>query len=144
VIQWLVVCTLIISFQFLQGDFTIHHDRIASGAHVRLIQNNLTRSLDTQIPEMYDETVTVLDEVLPLKGNGEFALAHSGHQLIEIRVDWTSFAPFSVSDYIVARVSNRVFVGESLCKSILSTVPLTHAALLTVISWVDRPQQRIY
>jgi len=39
---------------------------------VRLINKILNRSLDTQVPEMYDEAVEVLEEVIPLKGEGEF------------------------------------------------------------------------
>ncbi|KAF8209549.1 hypothetical protein K438DRAFT_1572538, partial [Mycena galopus ATCC 62051] len=59
--------------------------------HQHIIRTNLTRNLHARFPEVRDEIACAFEEVLQLQGSGE--------------------------EMIVARVSNRLFVGLPLCRN---------------------------
>ncbi|KAJ7237055.1 cytochrome P450 [Mycena haematopus] len=67
--------------------------------HQLTVRTNLTRNLHTLFPEVRDEIVCAFDDVLQLQGS-----------------DWKSFPMLPTAMDIVARVSNRLFVGLPLCR----------------------------
>ncbi|EMD42272.1 hypothetical protein CERSUDRAFT_41330 [Gelatoporia subvermispora B] len=69
--------------------------------HVGIIRETLTRSLVTVLPDVMDEIARAFDEYLPMDGD-----------------KWTEVDSMSVMPRIVARASNRVFVGLPHCRNL--------------------------
>ncbi|KAJ7240650.1 cytochrome P450 [Mycena haematopus] len=67
--------------------------------HHHTVQTTLTRNLARCIPQVKDEIVCAFDDVLPLKDG-----------------DWSSFAVLPSAMRVVARTTNRLFVGLPLCR----------------------------
>ncbi|PSR72585.1 hypothetical protein PHLCEN_2v11578 [Hermanssonia centrifuga] len=72
-----------------------HHNPL----HLTVIRQQLTRQLVTLFPDVRDEISTAFQELIPAKEN-----------------EWTPINATSVIRQIVARASNRVFVGVPLCR----------------------------
>ncbi|KAJ6483217.1 cytochrome P450 [Mycena sanguinolenta] len=75
--------------------------------HQLTVRTSLTRNLHTLFPEVRDEIVCAFDDVLQLQGSG--TEIHSSS-------DWKPLQVFSTMMDVVARVSNRLFVGLPLCR----------------------------
>ena len=78
--------------------------------HINVIRNQLTQHIASMMPDIIDELSAVLGEDLDL-------LVKDGYKDLRyaLIVDWTSFVVYPKSLKIVARVSQRVFVGFPLC-----------------------------
>ncbi|PPR05227.1 hypothetical protein CVT24_010333 [Panaeolus cyanescens] len=83
----------------LQVDYTlgenIHHDPY----HIPIIRAQLTRSLPILVPEVHDE------------------LSHAFNDHIPPSEDWVAFPALDTMMQVIARASNRVFVGLPLCRN---------------------------
>ncbi|KAJ7137551.1 cytochrome P450 [Mycena crocata] len=70
--------------------------------HDNVVRSTLTRNLGRCFPDVHDEIVCAFDDVLPLDGQAQ---------------DWQSFQVLPGVMKIVARTSNRLFVGLPLCRN---------------------------
>ncbi|KAJ7720374.1 cytochrome P450 [Mycena maculata] len=94
----------ILSFQegvadVLQVDWTMGSEIHTNPYHVQAIRSQLTRNLGRCFPQVRDEIVNAFDDVLGLKDK-EWKLLHVLPSIMQI----------------VARTSNRLFVGLPLCR----------------------------
>ena len=53
-------------------DYTLGKEQVHNTYHITSIRGGLTRSLDRCFPELRDEIEHAFDDVLALKGNGEY------------------------------------------------------------------------
>jgi cytochrome P450 len=82
-----------------QGRYTMGIDMVKDPYHQLTVRTSLTRNLHTRFPDVRDEIVCAFDDVLQLQGS-----------------EWKSLPMFPTMMDIVARVSNRLFVGLPLCR----------------------------
>ena len=89
--------------------------------HVHVLKEKLTRSLPTILPEVIDEVAGAVNEHIATKENGihlpHICLRHTDTVFIE----WASVEVLTAIKKIVARASNRAFVGLPLCKGSVCT-----------------------
>ncbi|KAF7340466.1 hypothetical protein MVEN_01966900 [Mycena venus] len=83
----------------IQGKHTIGHDLSDNPYHVHAIRTSLTRNLHACFPDVRDEIVCAFNDILQLQGS-----------------EWKSLPVLPTIMAIVARVSNRLFVGLPLCR----------------------------
>ncbi|KAI0640085.1 cytochrome P450 [Trametes polyzona] len=83
----------------IQADYTLGPETVLDAYHVDLIRDKLTRSLPALLPEVIDELSLAVPEYIP--NNGE---------------DWTTVGVKKMCERVVARASNRIFVGAPLCR----------------------------
>ncbi|KAF8197730.1 cytochrome P450 [Mycena galopus ATCC 62051] len=81
------------------GRYTMGIDMVKDPYHQLTVRTSLTRNLHTRFPDVRDEIVCAFDDVLQLQGS-----------------EWKSLPMFPTMMDIVARVSNRLFVGLPLCR----------------------------
>ena len=58
--------------QLLQLDHTFGPEILQNPYHISVMRSQLTRNLSVLYPEIKDEITTAFDDVLDLKGNGEY------------------------------------------------------------------------
>ncbi|KAJ7103682.1 cytochrome P450 [Mycena crocata] len=95
----------VLSFQhgaedIIQGDYTMGPELTSNPYHQHTIRTHLTRNLGRCFPDVRDEIVSAFDEVLKLEGN-----------------DWKPISVLPNIMQVVARTSNRIFVGVPLCRN---------------------------
>ncbi|KAF7367761.1 hypothetical protein MSAN_00840100 [Mycena sanguinolenta] len=83
----------------IQAKFTMGRERAENHYHLDVIRTTLTRNLHNCFPDVRDEIICAFDEVLQLQGS-----------------EWKSHPVLPTMMAIVARVSNRLFVGLPLCR----------------------------
>ncbi|KAJ7644780.1 cytochrome P450 [Roridomyces roridus] len=83
----------------LQSKFTMGLEGTDNSYHHTVIRTTLTRNLHRCFPDVRDEIVCAFDDVLDLNGS-----------------DWKNVIVLPAMMSIVARVSNRLFVGLPLCR----------------------------
>ncbi|KAJ6612093.1 cytochrome P450 [Mycena sp. CBHHK59/15] len=83
----------------LQVDYTMGPEISANPYHAHTIRTSLTRNLGRCFPEVRDEIVCSFDDVLALNG-----------------ADWKMITVLPEIMKVVARTSNRLFVGLPLCR----------------------------
>ncbi|KAK7007969.1 cytochrome P450 [Favolaschia claudopus] len=83
----------------IQTKYTMGRDIAANHYHQQAIRTTLTRNLHTCFPDVRDEIISAFDEVLQLGS------------------EWKSVTVLPAMMEIVARVSNRLFVGLPLCRN---------------------------
>lgn len=87
--------------------------------HHHTIRTSLTRNLHACFPEVRDEIACAFDDVLQLHDFGEEMLTRifiNSHNFYIMRVSEWKFVPMLPTIMaVVARVSNRIFVGLPLC-----------------------------
>ncbi|GJE99514.1 cytochrome P450 [Phanerochaete sordida] len=93
------------SFMHAAGDLTgspyiFGHGMIDDPWHVPIIRDRLTKHLPSAFPAIYDEISTSLRELMP-----------------SCAKEWTPVPALKLSRTIVARTSNRVFVGLPVCRN---------------------------
>ncbi|KAJ7930490.1 cytochrome P450 [Mycena leptocephala] len=81
-------------------DYTMGKALVHNPYHISSVRGSLTRSLGRCLPEIHDEIEHAFDDVLALKGN-EWKLVQIHDAVLQI----------------VARTSNRLFVGLPLCRN---------------------------
>ncbi|KAJ7791749.1 hypothetical protein B0H14DRAFT_188364 [Mycena olivaceomarginata] len=84
----------------VQGWFTLGRDISENPYHLQVVRSTLTRNLHVCFPDVRDEIVCAFDDVLQLQGS-----------------DWKTLPVLPTMMAIVARVSNRLFVGLPLCRN---------------------------
>ncbi|KAJ7501718.1 cytochrome P450 [Mycena galericulata] len=83
----------------LQSDYTMGPELTTNPYHVLAIRGSLTRNLGRCFPEVRDEMISAFDDVLALKDN-----------------EWKSLHVTPNVMKVVARTSNRIFVGLPVCR----------------------------
>ncbi|KAJ7652562.1 cytochrome P450, partial [Mycena rosella] len=83
----------------IQSDYTMALELKRNPYHVGVIRGSLTRNLGRCFPQVRDEIVHAFDEVLALNGN-----------------EWKRLHVLPSVMQVVARTSNRLFVGLPLCR----------------------------
>jgi len=82
----------------LQTDYTFGPDLHSDPFHIDIVHTHLTHQLSNIFPELCDEIVSTFDDIIPPTD------------------DWTPVPVAKLMATIVARISNRVFVGAPLCR----------------------------
>lgn len=95
----------VLSFQglsenFLQTDYTFGKSIRTDPYHVSVVQGPLTRNLETKMAEMYDEVESSFRDAIPSSK------------------EWHPISVGTLLTNVVARTSNRVFVGLPLCRNV--------------------------
>ncbi|RPD64678.1 cytochrome P450 [Lentinus tigrinus ALCF2SS1-7] len=85
----------------IQAKYTLGEDAFADPYHVDIIKEKLTRTLPAVLPEVVDELRLAVQEYIPAKDEGE----------------WVKVTVMPTMQHIVARASNRAFVGLPLCRN---------------------------
>ncbi|KAJ7269724.1 cytochrome P450 [Mycena rebaudengoi] len=83
----------------IQTPFTMGRSIQKNSYHQATIRTSLTRNLHRCFPDVRDEIVCAFDDVLSLQGT-----------------EWKTVPVLQVTMAVVARVSNRLFVGLPLCR----------------------------
>ncbi|KAF7367730.1 hypothetical protein MSAN_00836900 [Mycena sanguinolenta] len=83
----------------VQMKFTMGREIVENHYHMDLVRTTLTRNLHKCFPDVRDEIICAFDDVLELEGS-----------------EWKSYPVLPTMMTIVARVSNRLFVGLPLCR----------------------------
>ena len=102
----------------MQSKYTIGRDPIVNGYHVGIIKDKLTRTLGTILPDVIDELTAAVQEYIPVQGDGTSdALAIVAFMIADDDdfPEWVTVNAMQTSQMVVARASNRVFVGLPLC-----------------------------
>ncbi|KAJ6505550.1 cytochrome P450 [Mycena sanguinolenta] len=89
----------VVSFTEGIEEFTMGREISANNYHLDVVRTSLTRNLHNCFPDVRDEIICAFDEVLQLQGS-----------------EWKSHPVLPTMMAIVARVSNRLFVGLPLCR----------------------------
>ncbi|KAF8552481.1 cytochrome P450 [Imleria badia] len=84
----------------VQIEYTLGPEVLHNPYHVSVVRLRLTRNLEGLYPEIRDEIVTSLAEVLDLRGN-----------------EWKCVSALSSIEKVICRTTNRVFVGLPLCRN---------------------------
>ncbi|KAH9929775.1 cytochrome P450 [Fomitopsis serialis] len=133
--------------ELVHTEWTIQPDIVQYPIHVTAIKQKLTRNLAVVAPAVVNEVQLALDELIPAIDN-----------------DWLPIAGFQTVQEIVARASNRVFVGEPLCRNkvfldvvigfsndvvkgvtVLTFVPsILQPIVGPLLPWPRRARRRIY
>ncbi|KAK7061206.1 cytochrome P450 [Favolaschia claudopus] len=83
----------------IQADYTIGHKMTSYPHNATVVRAGLTRNLGRCFPQVMDEIIHAFDDVLALEDE-----------------DWKLIQVMPATMQIVARTSNRVFVGLPLCR----------------------------
>ena len=87
-----------------------------------MLKEKLTRSLPTILPEVIDEVAGAVNEHIAAKENGTFYSPFVGNILTDVVfIEWADVEVLTTIQKIVARASNRAFVGLPLCKGSVCT-----------------------
>ncbi|KAI9060502.1 cytochrome P450 [Trametes sanguinea] len=87
--------------EIVQTRYTLGDDVHENTYHVDIIREKLTRSIPTILPDVIDELSVAVEECIPVKGDGS----------------WLQVNVIQAARDIVARASNRVFVGLPACRN---------------------------
>ncbi|KAI1787506.1 cytochrome P450 [Ganoderma leucocontextum] len=86
--------------EIVQMKYIIGHEALDDQYHVGIIKEKLTRMLPAIVPDVVDELKLAVSHYIPTKGN-----------------EWTAVSVVTTMQKIVARVSNRAFLGLQLCRN---------------------------
>ena len=106
-------------FQVLQLKNTLTRESIDDPYHVEIIRDKLMRTLSAVIPDMVDELAVAVPGYIPVNGDGARVVQPLGYRKRRLTsvyfLEWTTVKVMPTMQKIVARVSNRIFVGLPLC-----------------------------
>ncbi|KAJ8475002.1 hypothetical protein ONZ51_g6824 [Trametes cubensis] len=85
--------------EFVQTKYTVGHEAHRDPYHVNIVREKLTRNLPAILPDMMDELTAAVQEHIPANDN-----------------EWLGVNVMRAALEIVARASNRVFVGLPACE----------------------------
>lgn len=97
----------------LQIRYLYHENMAIDEYHVPVIRKQLTKQIGVMMDDLIDEIGTSFLHEIPVT-NGERPLI-----CVYSWVEWKSFVVYGKIVKIVARITNRFFVGLPLCTSIL-------------------------
>ncbi|EMD34619.1 hypothetical protein CERSUDRAFT_86021 [Gelatoporia subvermispora B] len=86
--------------ELLQSKYTLGRDTAEDPYHIEVIREKLTRNLATLLPDVMDEIQHAFNEFIPIETE-----------------EWIEVHALSVMAQIVARASNRIFVGLPHCRN---------------------------
>ncbi|KAJ3488342.1 hypothetical protein NLI96_g2932 [Meripilus lineatus] len=86
--------------ELIQIKYTLGKSLRDDPYHVEIIRSQLTRHIARELPAIHDEIVEAFTEVIPP------------------REEWTAVLALPAMGAIVARVSNRVFLGLPMCRNL--------------------------
>ncbi|KAI0741599.1 cytochrome P450 [Daedaleopsis nitida] len=86
--------------EFIQTQFTLGRETLDDPYHIDIIKDKLMRSLVAVVPDVIDELSVAVPEHIPVQGD-----------------DWVTINVMDTTLQIVARMSNRVFVGLPICRN---------------------------
>ncbi|KZT39039.1 cytochrome P450 [Sistotremastrum suecicum HHB10207 ss-3] len=89
--------------EMLEMNFTLGKEVVENPYHFPIIRGQLTRKLEDLMPRVIDEIQHSLEHLVPDTGNDEDR--------------WVAVPGFKTVMQIVARISNRIFVGKPLCRN---------------------------
>ncbi|KAH9921475.1 cytochrome P450 [Epithele typhae] len=85
--------------EFLQFTHTLGRQSLDDSFHIDIIRDKLMRTLPVVLPDVIDELSYAVPDYIPTAGE-----------------EWTTVHAMTTMQKIVARISNRVFVGIPLCR----------------------------
>lgn len=85
----------------LEMNYTLGREIVENPYHFPIIRGQLTRKLEELMPRIIDEIQYSLEHLIPDTDEDR----------------WVAVPGFKTSMQIVARISNRVFVGKPLCRN---------------------------
>ncbi|KAI3621172.1 cytochrome p450 [Moniliophthora roreri] len=87
--------------------------------HISVIQGSLTRNLGDKILDLRKEAVASFGDEIPITEGNLYRLVdvRSCSVRASVRLEWTSYPVWDAVMNIVARTSNRVYVGLPLCRN---------------------------
>ncbi|KZT73268.1 cytochrome P450 [Daedalea quercina L-15889] len=94
--------------ELLHVDWTIQPDITHIPIHIAMIKEKLTRNLAPITPAVVDEVQLAFEELIPATETGVY--------LLLTLPDWMPTNAFSTMMNIIARGTNRIFVGAPLCR----------------------------
>ncbi len=109
-------------YQLVQINYTLGACIQQDPYHVEIIRSQLTRNIAGFFPVIREEIIAAFSEIIPIK-KGNPSYSHVLVTVVQCPLEWTSVPALQVMGTVVARVSNRVFLGLPLCMSIF--IPLT-------------------
>ncbi|KAI0654307.1 cytochrome P450 [Cubamyces menziesii] len=86
--------------EFIQIKYTVGHEAHHDPYHIDIVREKLTRNLPAVLPEIMDELTVAMHEYIPAKDD-----------------EWLCVNVMTATREIVARASNRVFVGLPACRN---------------------------
>ncbi|KAJ7065402.1 cytochrome P450 [Mycena amicta] len=86
--------------EFLQTRYTLGRGIERDSYHPVVIRTSLSRNVGSRFPDVRDEIVCCFADLLPLQGN-----------------DWLAVPAYDTMMQVIARTSNRMFVGLPLCRN---------------------------
>lgn len=104
----------ILGFKYIFGGRT-HGDPF----HFDIIRTQLTKNLARVFPDVFDEIDTTFKEVLPANEDGWYSGSFRTYPPTEAEwrlTEWVPVHVIKVARNVVARASNRVFVGLPMCQ----------------------------
>ena len=112
--------------QVVQISWIFGHEFHTDPYHIDLIKEKLTRSLPAVLPDVVDELRSAIPQYIPTHGGGtcppstpppirDVLSAQEGCSR-EISAEWTTIDAVPTFMGVVARLSNRVFVGLPICE----------------------------
>ena len=87
----------------LQGDYTLLPAMFSNGYHVPIIRHTLTRALPSIFSSVVEELKLAFEEKISLSSADPKG--------------WLTVKGHDVSMDVICRASNRMFVGQSLCRN---------------------------
>lgn len=99
--------------------YTLGRASLDDPYHVDIIREKLMRTLPVVLPDVIDELTVAVPDYIPTHGAGAFPALNSIFMLSPLTrlrdAEWTTVSAMPTMQKIVARASNRVFVGTPLC-----------------------------
>lgn len=92
----------------LQLEYTISKSVAENQWHALVVKSELSRHIPELMPAIVDELDSAMSDEIPLTDGNAIACESN-------LLDWTPLCAFEKAVNIVARISNRVFVGLPLC-----------------------------
>jgi hypothetical protein len=104
--------------EVLQQDYTLHPEVTQNRYQLKVTKEMMARQVPNAMTDVIDEIQAAFDDEMDLT---EGKLSRS----FELTLDWTPCIPLLKAQKIIARTSNRMFVGLPLC-----IVPLRYCSHL--------------
>ena len=124
--------------------YTVGPELIEDSYHVDIIKGKLTRTLPVIMPDVVDELEHAVSHYIEAGEEGErhcYALVRLlvSSRLTSVCTEWTAVSVMYTMHQIVARASNRVFVGVPLCKPFAARVD--YARWLMDVCFIGRNKE---
>lgn len=98
-------------------DYTLGAETRQDPYHIPIVRTTLTRALGVRFPDIKDETIAAFNDIIPLNDcKGEYENRRNLSLISRTDSAWKSYHASSTVMQIVARTSNRLFVGLPLCE----------------------------